>query len=142
MLPHRFVLGMVQNNPVFQKFQFATNFGICSAIQLIVLSTTCIELCISYTYINNDQQCILIYTASSIVHNVQKLASKGCADYSFHVAVTKWDSGSGDEMKAMVEEGINSFKFFMAYKNALMVSDEQMLNGFKTCKELGALAMV
>lgn len=72
----------------------------------------------------------MILLNNSIVNHVQKLASKGCADYAFHVAVTKWDSGSGDEMKAMVEEGINSFKFFMAYKNALMVSDEQMLNGF------------
>lgn len=38
--------------------------------------------------------------------------------------------------------GINSFKFFMAYKGALMVNDELLLEGFKKCKSLGALAMV
>lgn len=38
--------------------------------------------------------------------------------------------------------GINSFKFFLAYKGALMIKDELLLQGFKKCKELGALAMV
>ncbi len=36
--------------------------------------------------------------------------------------------------------GINSFKFFMAYKGIFQVSDEQMLAGFRKCKELGAIA--
>ncbi|KAF9614307.1 hypothetical protein IFM89_017287 [Coptis chinensis] len=39
-------------------------------------------------------------------------------------------------------EGINSFKFFLAYKGVVMVSDELLLQGFKKCKSLGALAMV
>lgn len=30
----------------------------------------------------------------------------------------------------------------MAYKGALMVGDELLLEGFQRCKELGALAMV
>jgi dihydropyrimidinase len=38
--------------------------------------------------------------------------------------------------------GINSFKFFMAYKGSLMVSDEELLQGFKKCKELGAVPQV
>lgn len=38
--------------------------------------------------------------------------------------------------------GINSFKFFMAYKGALMVTDEELLQGFKKCKELGAVPQV
>ena len=45
-------------------------------------------------------------------------------------------------MASMVKKGINSFKFFMAYKGALMVGDELLLEGFQRCKELGALAMV
>ena len=45
-------------------------------------------------------------------------------------------------MAAIVEKGINSFKFFMAYKGALMVGDELLLDGMQRCKELGALAMV
>ena len=36
--------------------------------------------------------------------------------------------------------GINSFKFFMAYKGSLM--DDLLLEGLQKCKSLGALAMV
>ena len=45
-------------------------------------------------------------------------------------------------MAAIVEKGINSFKFFMAYKGALMVGDDLLLDGMQRCKQLGALAMV
>lgn len=45
-------------------------------------------------------------------------------------------------MAALVAKGVNSFKFFMAYKGALQVTDEELLGGFERCKELGALPMV
>ena len=38
--------------------------------------------------------------------------------------------------------GINSFKFFLAYKGALIINDELLLEGLKKCKSVGALAMV
>lgn len=38
--------------------------------------------------------------------------------------------------------GVNSFKFFMAYKGSLMIRDEILLQGLQRCKSLGALAMV
>ncbi|RWR74802.1 dihydropyrimidinase [Cinnamomum micranthum f. kanehirae] len=70
-------------------------------------------------------------------------AKKACMDYGFHMAVTKWDEVVSREMELMVsEKGINSFKFFMAYKGALMISDELLLQGLDKCKSLGALAMV
>ncbi len=46
------------------------------------------------------------------------------------------------DMETLVAAGINSFKFFMAYKGAFQVTDEQMLAGFRKCKELGAMAQV
>ncbi|KAE8037291.1 hypothetical protein FH972_009892 [Carpinus fangiana] len=73
----------------------------------------------------------------------EKKAKKSCMDYGFHMAVTKWDEVVSKEMEIMVKEkGINSFKFFLAYKGALMINDELLLEGFKKCKSLGALAMV
>ena len=45
-------------------------------------------------------------------------------------------------MAVIVDKGINSFKFFMAYKGALMVGDELLLDGMQRCKQLGAIAMV
>ncbi|KAM7523449.1 hypothetical protein LguiA_013351 [Lonicera macranthoides] len=72
-----------------------------------------------------------------------KKAKISCMDYGFHMAITKWDEVVSKEMETMVKEkGINSFKFFMAYKGALMINDELLLEGFKKCKSLGALAMV
>ncbi|KAI5395242.1 dihydropyrimidinase [Lathyrus oleraceus] len=73
----------------------------------------------------------------------EKKAKKSCMDYGFHMAITKWDETVAREMELMVKEkGINSFKFFMAYKGALMIGDELLLQGLKKCKSLGALAMV
>ncbi|CAI9768608.1 unnamed protein product [Fraxinus pennsylvanica] len=70
-------------------------------------------------------------------------AKKSCTDYGFHMAITKWDETVSKEMEVMVKnKGINSFKFFLAYKGSLMISDELLLEGFKKCKSLGALAMV
>ncbi|KAF9594009.1 hypothetical protein IFM89_026721 [Coptis chinensis] len=72
-----------------------------------------------------------------------KKAERSCMDYGFHMAITKWDEVVARDMEIMVrEKGINSFKFFLAYKGILMVSDELLLQGFKKCKSLGALAMV
>ncbi|WOH07904.1 hypothetical protein DCAR_0727338 [Daucus carota subsp. sativus] len=70
-------------------------------------------------------------------------AKSSCMDYGFHMAITKWNDDVSKDMEIMVKEkGINSFKFFMAYKGSLMINDELLLEGFKKCKSLGALAMV
>ncbi|KAK2977544.1 hypothetical protein RJ640_018186 [Escallonia rubra] len=70
-------------------------------------------------------------------------AKKSCMDYGFHMAITKWDDVVAREMEIMVKEkGINSFKFFLAYKGSLMINDELLLEGLKKCKSLGAMAMV
>ena len=45
-------------------------------------------------------------------------------------------------MGALAAEGINSFKFFMAYKGVFQVDDLQLLRGFQRCKQLGALPQV
>ncbi|PCI64618.1 MAG: dihydropyrimidinase [Kordiimonadales bacterium] len=67
-------------------------------------------------------------------------SEKSCADYSFHVAVTWWDETVHEDMGTLVrDEGINSFKHFMAYKNAIMADDEIMYNSFTRSLELGAI---
>ncbi|KAM3303643.1 dihydropyrimidinase [Capsicum chacoense] len=70
-------------------------------------------------------------------------AKRSCMDYGFHMAITKWNETVSEEMEIMVKEkGINSFKFFLAYKGSFMVNDEFLMEGLKKCKSLGALAMV
>jgi dihydropyrimidinase len=70
-------------------------------------------------------------------------AAKSAADYSFHVAVTWWDQTVHDDMGTLVRDhGVNSFKHFMAYKNAIMADDEVLVNSFTRALELGALPTV
>ena len=70
-------------------------------------------------------------------------AEKAPADYSFHVAITWWSDQVREEMGTLTRErGVNSFKHFMAYKGAIMLDDEVLLNSFDRCQELGAMATV
>ena len=45
-------------------------------------------------------------------------------------------------MGRMAAQGINSFKFFMAYKGTLQITDEELIAGFQRSKQLGAIPMV
>jgi dihydropyrimidinase len=70
-------------------------------------------------------------------------AEKSASDYSFHVAITWWSEQVRKDMGTLVnDEGINSFKHFMAYKNAIMCDDETLVNSFKRALELGAMPTV
>ncbi|OYV01886.1 MAG: dihydropyrimidinase, partial [Burkholderiales bacterium PBB5] len=70
-------------------------------------------------------------------------AEKAACDYSFHVAITWWSDSVHRDMGTLVnEEGVNSFKHFMAYKNAIMCDDETLVNSFRRSLELGAMPTV
>jgi dihydropyrimidinase len=64
-------------------------------------------------------------------------------DYSFHMAVTDFNDNTRTEVKKMIEqEGITSFKTFMAYKGALMIDDRQMIGLMEEVKKYGGLINV
>jgi dihydropyrimidinase len=64
-------------------------------------------------------------------------------DYSFHMAVTDFNPNTKEEIKTMIEqEGITSFKTFMAYKGALMIDDRQMVGLMQEVKKHGGLVTV
>lgn len=70
-------------------------------------------------------------------------AKKAATDYSFHMAVTWWSPQVHEEMGALCRDhGINSFKHFMAYKNAIMVDDATLIASFERARDLGAICMV
>ncbi|OBX38166.1 D-hydantoinase/dihydropyrimidinase [Halomonas elongata] len=76
-------------------------------------------------------------------HQWREWAEKAAADYTFHVAVTWWDDSVHEDMETLVREhGVNSFKHFMAYKNAIMADDETLVKSFRRCVELGAMPTV
>ncbi len=64
-------------------------------------------------------------------------------DYSFHMAVTDFNEDTKKEIRGMIEEqGISSFKTFMAYKGALMIDDRQMVGLMQEVKKHGGLINV
>ena len=70
--------------------------------------------------------------------------AEGCAhvDYGFHMAITKADAGTFADMSAMVDAGVSTFKVFLAYPNALMVTDDLFLAVLERSTETGGLVMV
>jgi dihydropyrimidinase len=70
-------------------------------------------------------------------------AEKSAGDYTFHVAITWWSDKVHEEMGTLVRNhGVNSFKHFMAYKNAIMADDETLVKSFRRALELGAIPTV
>ena len=64
-------------------------------------------------------------------------------DYSFHMAVTDFNDNVAEEVKHFIEnEGITSFKTFMAYKGALMLDDGQMTALMKVVSKNGGMVTV
>jgi dihydropyrimidinase len=64
-------------------------------------------------------------------------------DYSFHIAVTDFNPSTKKEIKKFIEEeGITSFKTFMAYKGALMIDDRQMIGLMEEVKQHGGMVTV
>jgi len=67
-------------------------------------------------------------------------AKKSVADYGFHMAVTWFNESVKKEMQHVFRnDGIQSFKIFMAYRGAIGVDDVELLGVLDTAHDLGAL---
>lgn len=72
-----------------------------------------------------------------------KADDKASIDYSFHVMVGDMNERVMNEIPHMVEdEGVASFKVFMAYKNNLQVDDETLFRTLRLASSSGALVQV
>ncbi len=90
----------------------------------------------------------VLQTQGDTLHNAlntwrEKSKGKAIGDYSYHIAVTDFNENVGKEVVQLIEEeGISSFKTFMAYKGALMIDDGQMVQLMKVVKANGGLVTV
>ena len=73
---------------------------------------------------------------------MKKADGKATIDYGFHMIITDLPDSRLDEMNEMVNEGVTSFKFFLAYPNVLMVDDATIYRAMRRSKELGALICI
>jgi dihydropyrimidinase len=72
-----------------------------------------------------------------------KAAGKQVIDMGYHMAITDLrDGGTLEELASLPDQGITSYKLFMAYKGALMVDDETLFRAMEVAAASGALVMV
>jgi dihydropyrimidinase len=72
-----------------------------------------------------------------------KAIGKQVIDMGYHIAVTDLrEGGTLEELAGLPDQGITSYKLFMAYKGALMVDDETLFRTMQVAAETGALVMV
>jgi dihydropyrimidinase len=72
-----------------------------------------------------------------------KANGKQVIDMGYHMAVTDLkEGGTLEELAGLPDQGITSYKLFMAYKGALMVDDETLFRTMQIAAETGALVMV
>jgi dihydropyrimidinase len=72
-----------------------------------------------------------------------KADGKQIIDMGYHMAVTDLkEGGSLEELASLPDQGVTSYKLFMAYKGALMVDDETLFKTMQVAAQTGALVMV
>jgi len=68
---------------------------------------------------------------------------KPVIDVGFHIGVTDLHTGGTlEDLAKLPDEGVTSYKLFMAYKGAVMVDDDTLFRTMLNAAETGALVMV
>ncbi|MEO6913744.1 MAG: dihydropyrimidinase [Candidatus Baltobacteraceae bacterium] len=89
-----------------------------------------------------------LHTKGDSLHNAletwhAKAAGKACIDYGFHLTIADGrDETMAEIPKIISEQGVNSFKVFMAYKHVLQVDDETIFKTLQVCAKAGGLVQV
>jgi dihydropyrimidinase len=70
-------------------------------------------------------------------------AAKAVADYGLHMGITWWGEGTAEALRRCVrEEGIPTFKAYMAYKSTVGIEDGDLIRAMEAVAAEGALLMV
>lgn len=89
-----------------------------------------------------------LHTKGDSLHNALrtwqgKAKDKACIDYAFHLTIADGRDETMNEIPQMIaQEGVNSFKVFMAYKHVLYVDDETIFKTLQACRDAGGLVQV
>jgi dihydropyrimidinase len=74
------------------------------------------------------------------VDNWHKKAQGKCAiDYGFHLITTEFEDGAEKEMYGLMDEGITSFKLFMAYPGVFLADDATIFRAMSAAGSRGGL---
>ena len=64
---------------------------------------------------------------------------KASCDWTYHMAVTRWDEIVERQLREIVAAGVSSFKIFLAYQGALGIDDGELFHALRLAKELGVI---
>jgi dihydropyrimidinase len=83
------------------------------------------------------------YKGESMIAGVDNWHAKAegkCAiDYGFHLITTDFEDGQAEQMYTLMDEGITSFKLFMAYPGVFLVDDATIFRAMSAAGERGGL---
>ena len=71
----------------------------------------------------------------------EKSHDQAVCDYSYHMAVTRFDDGVAMQLQQLAEKGVTSLKVYLAYKDTLNLSDKELLHLLHFSKETGLLIL-
>src|SRR6476661_8421521 len=69
----------------------------------------------------------------------KKAEGKTCIDYGFHLITTEFEDDSAPEMYRLIDEGISSFKLFMAYPGVFLADDATIFRAMSAAGQRGGL---
>jgi dihydropyrimidinase len=70
---------------------------------------------------------------------LSKAQGVSACDFSFHMAVSRFDRSVEEQLRRIVQRGIASFKIFLAYKGAFGIDDAELYKTLRLAKELGVI---
>lgn len=70
---------------------------------------------------------------------LSKAKGNSACDFSFHMGVSQFDANTEAQLKEIIADGITSFKVFLAYKDALNISDEDLYQTLMLAKREGVI---
>jgi dihydropyrimidinase len=101
-----------------------------SRAALVGGTTTLIEMCCP----SRQEQTL---EAFDLWHS--KAVGVSACDFTFHMAVSRFDQSAEEQLRQIVKRGISSFKIFLAYKGAFGIDDAELYNTLRLAKELGVI---
>jgi len=76
------------------------------------------------------------------LHERKKEASSSLLDHTFHISPIEWRDSMPEEIKACVDEGIKSFKIYMAYLDTIGLKDDDIRKVMKAVADAGGMITV
>ncbi len=76
------------------------------------------------------------------LHQRKQEAANSLTDYSFHVSPVEWRNTIPDEIKTCLDEGITSFKVYMAYLDTIGLREDGLFRVMKAVGQTGGMITI